>query len=383
MSMVIKDVTEFREERGEDYTDRVPAIYRQFREGEGIPIHTGLYLENVYEAETAPWERTGERGALINLFGMEGMNDIHLHELTPNGETTLQHHLYDEIVYVAEGNGITIIGEGENKVQFEWEANSLFYLPRSSPYRHINTSPDEPARLLAGTGLPTIFMVVRDADLIFNPPYNYWENISDEEYYSSDGTLYSGEYPGVGYSREKPNIWDANFIPDAVTFDKLDRDLTTGVEYSNMHFPFPDSPMEAHVGEFPVGTYKTAHRHAPGAALLFISGEGYSLMWLDEWEDDAKVKFDWEPGTLIVPPTGWYHHHFNTSTTAARDFVFHPPHLDMFNSEWLDGKGTNRIMHAEEDAEVRAHFDKVLDKKGRESKMPIDSYMDADYTPDN
>lgn len=385
--MAIIPAADYLDDHESEFETVVPEEYEQWRDDEGIPVHTGLFVEDLYGLETDAWDRTGERGAIVNFYGAEGLNDIHLQEVTPGGKTKTQHHYYEELVYVAEGSGITIIEEEEGESDedadtiFEWDEGALFYLPRATPFRHINTSADDRALLVSSTPLPLQFFLNKDEEFLFDPGYNYWAEVEEEDFYSAEGSIYSGEYPGTGYHRQKPALWDANFVPDVFQFDKLSTDLSSGVTYSNVHFPMPDSSMYCHIGEFPVGTYKMAHRHCPGAHLMFITGEGYSLMWLEEMED--KIRFDWGPGSMIVPPTGWFHHHFNTSDQAARDLVWHAPELHMFQSRMLKVENPkNTLKHSQEDPEIRETFEAELAERGRESQMPDEAYERETYEPD-
>lgn len=379
--MTIVPASQYLAEHDDEFEVVVPEEYLEWRDDEGIPVHEGVFFENMYDLETGSWDRTGESGAIVNFYGAEGLNDIQLQELSPGGRTKVQHHFYEELVYVAEGSGVTAVGEGEDQSTFEWSEGALFYLPRATPFRHLNMSPDDRALLMSSTPLPLQLFLNKDEEFIFNPGYNYWERVEETDFYSADGSLFGGEYPGTGYHREKPALWDANFVPDVFKFDKLSTDLSSGVTYSNVHFPMPDSSMYCHVGEFPVGTYKMAHRHCPGAHLLFITGEGYSLMWLEEREE--KLRFDWGPGSMIVPPTGWFHHHFNTSDHAARDLVWHAPELHMFQSRMLKVENPkNTLEHAQEDPEIRETFEAELAAKNKNSQMPTEAYEQEGYTPE-
>lgn len=351
--------------------DNTPDIYRDTRDSEGIPVHFGLYVEDLYELETGYWERTGERGAFVNLYGSEGINDIQIHELTPGGETTTQHHLYDEIVYVAEGNGVTVIDSGDqDRFTFEWSEHSLFYLPKNVPYKHINVS-DKTARLISETPLPLLLEMYQDTDFLLNPPESITET-RDQGYYSSDAEIVQRDTGAIS--------WVANFIADTKKFDELADYQHRGAGGATVFFPFPEASMRAHISEFPPGRYKKAHRHHPGANIVLLSGKGYSLMWRDDHDD--KIKIDWKPGSLFTPPALWYHQHFNPGTEPARYLPLHAPKLAGMTKRGsiMDPENSqNQIEYTDEDPKIQEIFKEELGKRGGEFKMPEECYIDPQY----
>ena len=114
--------------------------------------------------------------------------------------------------------------------------------------------------------------------------------------------------------------------------------------------------MNSHISQFPIGTYKKAHCHGPGAHVIILSGEGYSLMWP---EGEEPRRYEWQVGTMIVPPNMWLHQHFNTGTTPARYLAFKHEVVSIRNAQgvpkaWISRRiGGDQIDYADETPEVR------------------------------
>ncbi len=130
--------------------------------------------------------------------------------------------------------------------------------------------------------------------------------------------------------------------------------------------------MNSHISQFPVGTYKKCHRHGPGAHVILLSGTGYSLMWP---EGEEPQRYDWKPGTMIVPPNMWFHQHFNTGTTPARYLAFKYEGVAIRNAQgvpkaWISQRiGGDQIDYADESAAVRTMFADALAENGLTSQM--------------
>lgn len=364
------DVEEFEDQMG-DELDHVWKEYRAFRDDEGIPVHTGLYVEDINTLETGPWERTGQKGAFVNLYGAEGVNDMQIHEIAPGEETTEQQHFYDALVYVTQGQGLVAVGPEGDETVVEFQEQSHFALPQNVPYRYVNTSDETPLRLVSQSGLPQLCNMVKDTDFFFDCDYEFWNASDDGDIYSTESTLREGE--------TFPVVWDANFIPDIQKFEKLETWHHRGAGGVSVRLPMPASTMYTHISEFPVGTYKKAHRHGPGANVGILSGEGYSLMWKEGM--DQLVKVDWKPGSIITPPARWYHQHFNTGEEPARYFAMHIPRLgDFYSTDMFDPHlPVNQIEYAEEDPDIRELFEEELAENGLEMHMPEAAYTDPDF----
>src|ERR671933_199498 len=81
--------------------------YEQWQQAEGVPVVTGFYIEDLNTLELGRWERKGGSGAIVNLEGTGGVNDMHVVEIAPGGQSEPERHLYEEMVYVLSGRGST------------------------------------------------------------------------------------------------------------------------------------------------------------------------------------------------------------------------------------------------------------------------------------
>jgi gentisate 1,2-dioxygenase len=88
----------------------------------------------------------------------------------------------------------------------------------------------------------------------------------------------------------------------------------------NMYIHMSGGSMLAHVSEFPVGRYKKAHRHGPGAHVFLLDSTGYTLMWQD---GEKPKRYDWHEGTVISPPAGSWHQHYNTGNRPCKFVALH------------------------------------------------------------
>ena len=342
---------------------REPTIYRQWQAAEGIPSYTGSYVADLYTLEVAPWARTGQKGAFVNLAAQE-LDDGQLLEIAPGSETEVQHHLYEALVYVLDGRGATTIWQKDGPKQtVEWQRGSLFSPPLNTYYQHFNLDGDKAARLYAATTAPATMNLLRDTGFIFDAPYTFASRYNAEDGYFSN----PGERTEHG--------WKTNFVPDLRAFElhppRGDMSTGRGAGGSGMGFLMSDNACSVHISEFPPGTYKKAHRHGAGAHVIILGGEGYSMLHF-EGKESERIKADWKDGTMFSPQHWEYHQHFNTGPTPARYLactfgraviVSQNAHAD-----------TNQIEYEDQDPEVHELYERECAKSGAEVVLPRPTY---------
>ncbi len=358
---------------GADNSSRREFPYDRWMEAQGIPIHRGYYIEDLRTVETAQWSLRECKTAFVQLVGMEGINELRVSELGP-GQTTRPFKLaVDEVVYCLEGRGLTTVWNDEGaKKTFEWERASMFLIPRHYHHQFSNASGAGPAKLMHYNYLPVGMSACDDPDFFFNNPYKSAPPPSDELYAEAKAVFTPNGVGGVAR-----NIWYGNFFPDMRAWDKVEPFRQRGAGGHVVFVQFPNSEASAHMSVFPARTYKKAHRHGPGRAIVIPAGEGFSILWPDE--NAEKIVVPWHEASLFTPPNRWFHQHFNLGDRPGRYLALHPLPQFSGHSERVEDRARDQIEYYQEDPMVRETFERELAKRGLQSIMPDEAYTNPNY----
>ena len=364
--------------------------YRQFMEGEGVPIYEDLGgVDDVTELPMRPWARLGGSGSFVVMLGTsQAERGLYVAEIPGGGALNPEKHLYEEGIFVIRGRGLTEVWqEGGAKVTFEWGEGSVFGLPLNTWHRLINGS-REPAIVVAATTAPWIMNLVHNTDFIFNCNHQFTDRFGGQAEYFTPG---ENRFRFGAYADQ--TIWETNFIPDsrATFLDEGEQKVAGGMHTGyRMGKCYPNG----HISQWPVGIYHKAHYHGPGALLLGLRGKGYVLLWPHELgprpyqdgHEDQVVTVNWGPRSIYTPADGWYHQHFNTSKEPARHIASYsrPDRPEERARQFAGGEeitvlvsereGGTLLEYEDEDPEVRRRFEETLKREGVESQMAPVTY---------
>ncbi|HET8570009.1 MAG TPA: hypothetical protein VFM93_13600 [Candidatus Limnocylindria bacterium] len=331
--------------------------YLEWLEGEDVPVVEDLAVD-LLGVETRLWPRLGVPGAFVHTHARGDLCSLYLIDLPPGARTEPQRHLYEAVMYVLDGNGSATVerSNGERR-SFEFGKGSLFCLPINMTYRLYSGSGRSTARIAVVANLPMVMKQFRNERFVFGNPFEFSERWGEEKYYRGDGTFIP--------TREMRNMWEANFIPDLLTFDKVTESPNRGKGSKNIQFVLGETTMAAHISEVGVGAYKKAHIHDEGTHILQLGDEGYSLYWGDGTRDYRRV--EWKYGLLHSPGHREWHQHFNTSDRPGRYLAmsyggYRFPFTNANRANILHDyrvKSVIQIEYEDEDPQIRRWFEEA------------------------
>jgi len=334
--------------------------YTRWVRSEGLDIISSFYVPDLHAVELKPWARRGGRGVFLNHDASRSSNDCYVCEIPAGGELAPQRQLYEEMVYVLDGRGSTSVwNDAGKRTTFEWKAGAMFAIPLNTWHQHFNGSGATPARYVAVTNAPVIINAFGDLGFVFNTQYDFTERFNGESGYFAN----TGEQRGL--------LLDTNFVADAVNLPLVPA-KERGAGGSHIRFSMARGHMNSHISQFGVGRYKKAHAHGPGAHVIIMSGEGYTLMWP---EGEEPKRYEWKEGSMIVPPNAWFHQHFNTGEAPARYLAFKAEGVSIRNAQgvpkaWISRRiGGDQIDYADESPRIRQWFTEALARRGITSRM--------------
>ncbi len=307
---------------------KLPAktTYEAWMEQEGVPIiEAEAGIEDLSRIELGKWHRMGGRGAFIWLRGMRetGFAGMYIMEIAPRSSLDGEKHLYEETIYILEGEGATEIWQqGRKKDSFEWQKGSLFSPPLNT-YHRLHNVGSTPALFVAVTTAPVVMDLFHSPEFVFGDGYVFKDRyLGEDNYFKLDRQVQRN--PGEHV------VWETNFIADLKNslIDATPRPKGKGVRI--VGFEMSENVLTGHISEWPVGNYHKAHYHGGGALLLGLNSKGYVLLWPKEYgttpyqngHGDKVVRLNWKEGSVYCPPADWFHQHFNTGNIPARHVAF-------------------------------------------------------------
>ena len=362
-----------------EYQEMGSTAYHKFLEQEDVPVYTG-FSADLYAIKLAPWKRQGEgiQGAYVFLDGTGGLIDNSVMEIPVGGKTDPEHHLFEEQIMILKGEGEAHFWQTDQdkKSVIRFRRGTVFAPPLNTWHQFINTG-SESVLLVSETDLPLKIDLFHNAEFMFNSQFQFTDRYAGQaDYFDPENSKTYAPTPqhhSLSIVNQVRDAWKWRLFHAGQGFGDIDR-----------HILMSNNIMPTHIEQFPVGTYERAHSHGPGAAIVLMDGRGYSLLWhssngLNPWKDgkgDQVHRVDWHEGVLFVPPTRWFHQHFNTGTDPTRFIMLGSrPGNELYKMTakeifMKDGAGSYMIMFEEQDPYVTDLFKQELAKQGTRLRMP-------------
>jgi len=368
---------------------RAKTYYERWLEKEGVPVVEGFGVSDLRAVALGPWKRLGCEGAYLQLRGLEGITGVYVGKIAPGAATQSERHLYEEVIYILQGEGIAEIQQRDRVAQnIPWQTGSLFSPPMNSRHRLMNHS-TEPALFLAITTAPMALDHYHNEQFVYNSDFAFTDR------YDGEAGYFEPRKERYLAANNRQWIWETNFIADARKA-QIDAQEQKGAGVAITQFEISNNILIGHLAEWPVGRYHKAHYHGGGAVLVILRSEGYSLMWpndlgtrpYENGHGDRVVKVDWSPGSVFSPPTNWFHQHFNTGTEPALQLA-----LRCGSQKFPLGirvaairagvytsvkQGGTLIEYGDEDPAIRRHYDAALLARGIAPDMNYDCAANDD-----
>ena len=244
---------------------RIPDAYEDWLEKEGGDGPQDLLRPQLARGRGRPLGAQGGEGAVIHIDNAHMPNDLHVVDIAPGGRSEPEHHMYEINFYIVSGRGATTVWMDESSKQtFEWRTGSLFTIPLNAWYQHFNGSGDEKVRYMATTNAPPMMRLFRDTDFMFNNDFMFRSRYTDDESWFSGNGSSTTAHLGDELHPQRPGHGALRM--EGARRRRHQRHAADGPERHGQPYL-----------RVPIGTYKKAHRHGPGAHLFLLSGDaGYS-----------------------------------------------------------------------------------------------------------
>jgi len=359
-----EDVAKVQSDQRTKDAESYRSPYEVWKADEGLSTLGGYAVQDLLTAELSPWASRGGAGVFVNLIGTGGFNDTYIYELAPGESSAPIHHIYEETVYILKGYGSTDFSTDKQHWQtLEWGERSYFSIPPNAWHQFHNGSGSETMRYVAMTAAPRVIDTFKSHEFVFENPFVFKDRFNGEADYFKQT-----EFPMNGHQ------WETNFVTDVLSTTPKPGALTAegrGPGHASVGYKMVNSTVRSHSRSWPASTYARFHRHGPGIHVLLLQGHGYSLMWPDDGE---VVRVDWAPGTMFVPPEGWWHGHMNTDPSpgyflaigwgtdkpkaGGREYVYKSVKL-----------GGDQYDYEDEDPQIHADFEAACLRSGGKCQM--------------